>query len=107
MMNLQSYVLASKKDPRFQTKPQELVQSRANVRLALRLEQVVKNAHLRPVIGALSYLGRPTAAAPATPGVPGPEGGEDRPDGPPLPQTLGLNTMRARRPRTRGVHGTA
>src|SRR5262249_23102798 len=69
MMNLQSYVLASKKDPRFQTKPQELVQSRANVRLALRLEKGVKSAHLRPVIGALGYLGRRTAAEPGIPRV--------------------------------------
>src|SRR5262249_18063804 len=107
MMNLQSYVLASKKDPRFQTKPQELVQSRANVRLALRLEQVVKSAHLRPVIGALSYLGRPTAAGLAIPGVTVPERGEDRPDAPRIIQILRLTLMRARNLGPRGNIGKA
>src|SRR5262250_876382 len=61
-------VLACIKDPRLQTEPQELVQSCANIGLALRPKQIVKGAHLSSVIAALGYL---DCRAPAELAVPG------------------------------------
>src|SRR5215469_436563 len=94
-------VLACIKYPRLQTEPQEFVQSRANVGLALRLKQIMKGAHLRPVITALGYLDCRAPAELAVPGVTVPQGIEDRSDTARIVQASRLTLMGPRDHRTR------